>query len=335
MWQVRCKQRQTESLCHRYRLSTLVSFFPKYGMMLRQYLVSRSASIQKLMPNLSGLFSTYCVNLHFAFVGNNCSSTVSDSAGAKLFWLFSANRFKTKDIMQNLSSLIRSLRVERKSNLMYFLISQKHCFAKSIASVLFRPELTVLVHTLWCSFRNPNNVTMDNFFTNRMLLRDVVGILSTSQVQEANESIQFWVSNFPVRLKSKSVYTSWYDATCCHRREVAVRQVALTLLGSNLSDRPLPWKRRLYVVRRSLTFILIAAIAITAIICCNNHIIFVVRIRAIRFTATDGFWQVLQCNQCLCCCHPALWTTHTTNRRRVFSVHLALVAFARFVVDAL
>jgi len=47
--------------------------------------------------------------------------------------------------MQNLSSLIRLLRVERKSNLMYFLISQKRfcampCFAKSIASVLFRPQ---------------------------------------------------------------------------------------------------------------------------------------------------------------------------------------------------
>ena len=45
------------------------------------YLLSTFDANQDLMPNLSGLLGIYWINLHLAFVGNSCSSTVIFAPG--------------------------------------------------------------------------------------------------------------------------------------------------------------------------------------------------------------------------------------------------------------
>ena len=57
------------------------SSFPKYGKALHRYLVSLSTNIQNFIPNLSGLFAMYWVNLHLALDGKSCSSAVRFSPG--------------------------------------------------------------------------------------------------------------------------------------------------------------------------------------------------------------------------------------------------------------
>jgi len=57
------------------------SSFPKYGKALHRYLVSLSTNIQNFIPNLSGLFAMYWVNLHLALDGKRCSSAVRFSPG--------------------------------------------------------------------------------------------------------------------------------------------------------------------------------------------------------------------------------------------------------------
>ena len=56
-------------------------YFSKYGKALHRYLVSFSTNIQNLIPNLSGLFAMYWVNLHLALDGKSCSSAVRFSPG--------------------------------------------------------------------------------------------------------------------------------------------------------------------------------------------------------------------------------------------------------------
>ena len=46
------------------------SSFPNYGMALHRYLVSLSTNIQNFIPNLSGLFAMYWVNVHLALDAN-------------------------------------------------------------------------------------------------------------------------------------------------------------------------------------------------------------------------------------------------------------------------
>ena len=53
----------------------------RYRAPFNMYFDWTSAASQNLMPNLSGLFPMYCVNLHRALVGNNCSSTVMLAPG--------------------------------------------------------------------------------------------------------------------------------------------------------------------------------------------------------------------------------------------------------------
>jgi len=52
------------------------SSFPKYGKALHRYLVSLSTNIQNFIPNLSGLFAMYWVNLHLVLDGKISSSAV-------------------------------------------------------------------------------------------------------------------------------------------------------------------------------------------------------------------------------------------------------------------
>jgi len=54
----------------------LISSFPKYGNPFTTYLLFTSDANQNFMPNLSGLFGMYWVNLHLAFIGKSYSSTV-------------------------------------------------------------------------------------------------------------------------------------------------------------------------------------------------------------------------------------------------------------------
>jgi len=62
-------------------LAECSSSFPKYGKALHRYLVSLSTNIQNFIPNLSGFFIMYWVNLHLALDGKSCSSAVGFSPG--------------------------------------------------------------------------------------------------------------------------------------------------------------------------------------------------------------------------------------------------------------
>ena len=67
------------------------------------------------MPNLSGLFGIYWVNLQRDFVGNSCSSIVIFSPGLLQLMLLSINLFQMSEIRANLSVCKRVDLVLRKS----------------------------------------------------------------------------------------------------------------------------------------------------------------------------------------------------------------------------
>ena len=60
---------------------SLLSSFPKLGNPFIIYLVLTSHANQNFMPNLSGLFGIYWLNLQLVFDGNNCSSAVMYAPG--------------------------------------------------------------------------------------------------------------------------------------------------------------------------------------------------------------------------------------------------------------
>ena len=69
------------TLCGSDSLAECSSSFPKYEKALHRYLVSLSTNIQNFIPNLSGLFAMYWVNLHLALDGRSYSSAVRFSPG--------------------------------------------------------------------------------------------------------------------------------------------------------------------------------------------------------------------------------------------------------------
>ena len=73
------------------RLSVRLSSAPQYGLIARQYLVSKSAYSQNLIPYLSGLLGIYCVYLQRVLQGNSCSSIVNEKSGLYASWLFDWN----------------------------------------------------------------------------------------------------------------------------------------------------------------------------------------------------------------------------------------------------
>ena len=62
-------------------LAERCSSVPKYGKALHRYLVSLCSNIQNFIPNVSGLFAMYWVNLHLTLDGKSCSSAVRFSPG--------------------------------------------------------------------------------------------------------------------------------------------------------------------------------------------------------------------------------------------------------------
>ena len=84
---------------------------------------------QDLIPNLSGVFGMYCVNLQRALVENNCSSIVMLTPSLYNDMLFSTNLFHTSETKANLSVCKRVDLLLRKSKQNNRRISQKRFLA--------------------------------------------------------------------------------------------------------------------------------------------------------------------------------------------------------------
>ena len=105
------------------------SSFPKYGKTLHRYLVSLSTNIQNFIPNLSGFFAMYWVNLHLAIDGKSaliCSKILHRSVAEKAVINEHLPYFRSQCKFDTLQTL-RTCSLQIKSQI-------PHYFTKSVST---------------------------------------------------------------------------------------------------------------------------------------------------------------------------------------------------------